>query len=209
MWRRKHFAVQLWSEYRSISGAEHQLHKVPFGPTITDTIYRELHVQQYQSALYAWSDAHNLTHTLDQSHKDTITSASRLLYPVLFSFSSSVPSGFLPSLSYPLWLPSNPTAVRRGMRGYSTAMEGNAFTGWPGDLPNPWRNPTICYRSASRSVRILIKPFLSENARVFKIAFSNLWRGVQLRTQHNTFFNLLKNVSLWKILKIITISNNY
>ncbi len=120
---------------------------------------RELHVQQYQSALYAWSDAHNLTHTLDHSHKDTITSASRLLYPVLFSFSSSVPSGFLPSLSYPLWLPSNHTAVRRGMRGYSTAMEGNAFTGWPGDLPNPWRNPTICYHSASRSVRILIKHF--------------------------------------------------
>lgn len=41
------FAAKLGSEYRSISGSEHQLHKAPFGTTITDTIYRELHFQQY------------------------------------------------------------------------------------------------------------------------------------------------------------------
>ncbi len=119
----------------------------------------------------------DLMHTIRHTPLTIPTKTLSLLHLVSFilSFSHSLP------LFPPLWFPPisllspltavQSTAVRRGMRGYSTAMEGNAFTGWPGDLPNPWRNPTICYRSASRSVRILIKPFLSENARVFKIVF--------------------------------------
>lgn len=151
MWRRKQCS-QRWSDQSTDLFLKMSINYIKYP---LDQLLLTLFIENYSSTIPDLPLRPELmqkhpTHSLDRSHKHPITSASRLLYHVLFSFSSSVPSRFLSSLTHPLCLPSNPTAVRREMRGYSTATEGNTATGWPGDLPNPWRNPIICYRSASK-----------------------------------------------------------